>query len=142
MQRENEPEAVYRKTNNKEIIMQRENKWQDRFDEKFTTRDWSGTRKLNMFCISNKTKESPIFGEDEDELVTQHKQFIQSEIDTARAEERERIVNEIEKLPELITGVMPGGILPFVIFGGKATEDEKATIYFQAFKDIIKLIKQ
>lgn len=84
------------------------------FDEKFTTEDWSGTKKLNMFCVSYRTKESPIFGEDEDEIVKQHKSFLDSLIDktisdyqtnyeqkhiaSALEVERKKVASEIKQL--------------------------------------------
>lgn len=111
--------------------MQRENKWQDR------------VRKYEQLFWEKIPDDLTLQKEMYETQIKPHFEFCLKEaLDTARAEERGRIVKEIEKLPELITSVTPGGILPFVIFGGKATEEEKATIYFQAFKDIIKLIKQ
>lgn len=57
--------------------MQRENKWQDRFDEKF---DLVLEQDPEIRGIGNEIKS-----------------FIQSEIDTARAEERKYIIAELEK---------------------------------------------
>lgn len=58
-------------------------------------------------------------------------------IQQAKEEERQRIVEMIEFLAKATVEVAPNGNLPFVVFDGKADEDEKKTIYFQAFKDII-----
>lgn len=52
----------------------------------------------------------------------------------------ERIVGIIKEYPERLLQIMPEGKLHFVVFQGKADEDEKKTIYFQAIKDIISLI--
>ena len=67
----------------------------ERFDDNFTTKDWSGSKRLNMFCVSNMTKESPVFGEDEDILVTKHKQFVQDEIGRAVGERETQIYNSL-----------------------------------------------
>ena len=49
----------------------------------------------------------------------------------------EGLVEELNNHPDKIAQVMPDGKLPFVIFGGKADENEKWTIYRQAYKDTI-----
>ena len=80
--------------------MQRENKWQDRFDEKFFTKSKccnSDVRKIlsknnnDLYCKSCGRYCKEIEKTKADEL----KSFIQSEINTAIAEERDRIVKEI-----------------------------------------------
>lgn len=81
-------------------------------------------------------KKGEWWSSDEDFILS----FIQSEIDLAKEEERKEIVEMVSGYPEKLIKIMPSGKLPFVIFGGKAYEEEKKTIYFQAFKDIINLI--
>lgn len=49
----------------------------------------------------------------------------------------EEMREKIEKYPEKLRSIMPEGKLPFVVFQGKATEEEKWVIYSQAFKDIL-----
>lgn len=66
--------------------------------------------------------------------------FIQSEINLAVEKREKEIVDMVSEYPEKLIKIMPSGKLPFVIFGGKADEEEKKTIYFQAFKDVINLI--
>lgn len=67
--------------------------------------------------------------------------FILNEIDLAIKQTEERIVGEIEEYPKRLMEIMPEGKLHFVIFEGRAGEDEKKIIYFQAIKDIINLIR-
>lgn len=74
MQREIEPEAIYSKTNNKEIIMQRENKWQDRFEH-------IGEGRVRFIATRSEVRD-----------------FIQSEIDRAVAERDKEIVGIIEQM--------------------------------------------
>ena len=62
--------------------MQRENKWQDRFDERFNiTKYYEGTMKIAHHNM----------------LLGKIKSFIQSEIDTARAERDNEIIEKINK---------------------------------------------
>jgi len=68
------------------------------------------------------------------------KSFLDSIIDKTVQISEERIVGVIKEYPERLLQIMPEGKLPFVVFQGKANEDEKKTIYFQAVKDIISLI--
>ncbi len=49
----------------------------------------------------------------------------------------EEMREKIEQYPEKLKSIMPEGKLPFVVFQGKATEEEKWVIYSQAFKDIL-----
>lgn len=48
----------------------------------------------------------------------------------------------IENYKYKLLTTMPDGKLPFVVFKGKADEEEKKSIYFHAFDDIIKLLKK
>ena len=110
MQRENKVEVTERwrngelvevKANGHTIYPQRENKWQDRFDEKFSHEDHES------FLCANYDKKN-IF--ECDCVLKDIKSFIQSEIDTAIAEERERLLKKTEKLfkTEIINGVKQG----------------------------------
>ncbi len=61
-------------------------------------------------------------------------------IHTLLTEQREEIMKEAEQYLGRINTLFPDA-MPFVIFEGKADEKEKRTIYFQAFKDFINLIR-
>jgi hypothetical protein len=73
--------------------MQRENKWQDRFDERFNvTKYYEGTMKISNHNM----------------VLGKIKSFIQSEIDLAVAEERAEVVKQWKKANEQKDGSAEG----------------------------------
>ncbi len=66
--------------------------------------------------------------------------FISSAISEAINADRKMLVEIIRKHGEDIINISPMGSLPFVVFQGKADENEKKTIYFQAYRDVMNLI--
>ncbi len=62
------------------------------FEEEFTNIGWTGERSMNLFCVTTKSKDEPIF-EEEQPMVKKHKNFlIQSHIRLM-----EEMVDRLEK---------------------------------------------
>ena len=67
------------------------------------------------------------------------KDFFRQELTHAREEGFERAVSIVENYPKMVLE-LHGGKLPWIIFQGKADEDEKKQIYEMAFRDILQAL--
>ena len=67
------------------------------------------------------------------------RQFLTAKLDQARTEERERVVGEMREYPKKLFELY-NGKMPWVIFQGKADEEEKFTLYKLGFEDAMKIL--
>ena len=69
----------------------------------------------------------------------QIKELLAESIQQALAEERERVVGEMKEYPKKLFE-LNNGKMPWVIWQGKADEEEKFTLYKLGFEDAIKIL--
>jgi tyrosine-protein phosphatase YwqE len=96
-----------------------------------------------LFDLIKEGHEAIINHEEVDEYRAKVKSFLYQFIEKSYQLGREEVVGEIEKTAQEYFSKMiniNNGKLPYVIFGGKADENEKITLYKSGFDDLLKLI--
>ena len=90
---------------------------------------------LNFIKVARQEAIKEFLGSDEREVYQDYKTLQKMARQDFKKEIIEEVREEIEKL-KIEQIKLYGGKLPFVVFGGKADENEKITIYRQALSDL------